>query len=214
MKILKCLIFIPLFIGVLANANNDSLKHHKWGLSAGLGLNTSSVKSDNAKVPSQQWSISLVRNFKPKKLQFGLVFKLHSFSERFSQLPYYYMDDNRKLVATQYKQINRYHMLGVLWRTTYHLNKKYFIKADLGFDFLLPTSFKRKFSNKTETLRRFEPGNYFFTRPDITIAFGWKKNLGKHEFIIQPVFQYSFTIGYLNLTPNFYSLGLEAQINF
>jgi len=188
---------------------------HQWGISVSAGLNSTSTKSSYANPLAFNWSVGVVRNIERKWLDHVLQFKYSVFKETFKDLPYYYLNDNQVLIKDNFKQTNSYSMLFLGWAgRRYFGSSGLFVQGGLGFNFMLPARYKRKFSSQKGKQNYWRPNNFFVTRPEISLGLGLKKSIGTKELVIKPIYIYNFTFNYLNLVPSFHSFGVETTLNF
>ena len=194
---------------------------NKWAISAHLGVNTTSTNSSNASFLSYNWSLGVLRNIETEKAVFShhVKVKAQVFNEKLENLPFYELDSDNNLVSSTYTSKGMHSMIYLGWGIGYTLpfkSQAFLLKADLGFNYLLPSRYTSSYSNGnakgSQSYRR--PNNFFFARPEVSVGFGYKLNLGSNELIIAPFYSYNFTIQFLNLVPSFHTVGLETTFNF
>jgi hypothetical protein len=214
--ILIASVFILNSMGIKAQDKEGNTSSRKWGVTAGIGLNTTSTKSNAVNPIDLNWSIGVIRHFNlESKINHGIHFKFSMYKESFKDLNYYYLNNEGVLVNEKYKQKNSYPMLYLGYNIRYNLKKEaVFLQGSAGFNYMLPAKYKRVFSNKTGTQRYGRPNNLYVIRPELSLGIGLKKTIGNLELEIIPTYAYNFTIKYLNLIPSFHSFGIQTHLNF
>ncbi len=208
------IVVCTLFLAINTFAQNDSIINSKWGITAEIGVAMSSTNSDYNSLLSPNFSIGVVRNFAPKeKFSSALQFKLSVFTEKFKDLPYFYLNEAQVLTTLAYNQINTYTMLYFGYSANYYLKPdKYFVNGSIGVNFIPFTMQNRKINNDNGSGRYYfplPPMNIMINRPELALGFGIKKKFGDTEMYFIPKYIYNFTIGSKNLVPSFGSLSLE-----
>ncbi|MBL4710486.1 MAG: hypothetical protein JKY48_18810 [Flavobacteriales bacterium] len=81
---------------------------------AGIGVNTTSTKSDKVQFLDINWAAGVIMNIgKKERLNYGIRLKYSTFKETFKDLSYYSLDANQNLISEKYKQKNNYSMLSL-----------------------------------------------------------------------------------------------------
>lgn len=192
--------------------NTLEIKKAYWSYRIGLGLNTTSRDSKHVGFIAPNYSLGAIRNLRSKRiLQHAIEFKLSLFQERFSGIPFYQLNESNTLVSSTMKQTNSFPMFYTGWLTKYWLKEnKMFVQGGLGFNYMFLSTYKRKFSDGSSGKLNviIPPGNWFVTRPEVSIGVGFKKEFNKFDLTFKPTYRYNFTTGNLNLIPSFHAISL------
>ena len=204
--------FVPL---AQAQEDHASEGSSHWGLTAGLGQNTSSTDSKYASFSAFHWSLGLKRSWGEAPRLHTLYIKYQVFGESFNKLPYYALDANQNVVASEYKQRNRYGMLYIGWHERFSIRDNLpFVEVGAGFNYMLPARYRRILSEGTGKQSYGRPNNFFVTRPQLSLGLGFAMGEGPHQVVLKPTYTYNFTFKHLNLVPTFHAFSLEATYNF
>ena len=215
---MKTIIKIILVISIYSSpffSQKESIDINKWGITGGIGINTTSTNSKNTSLLNYNLSLGGIRTLKVKgKVTHSLHLKYSVFKESIKGLNYYYLTDNNILMSEKYNQKNSYSMVYLGYNTKYDVNRSVFLQGAVGFNYMLPAKYIRSIGKKIGVQKYGRPFNFFFTRPELSIALGFRKKLGEKTIEIKPIYSYNFTIKYLNLVPTFHSLGIETSFYF